>query len=168
MTNLVSLLKSRDIIMSTKVHLIKAMVFLVVMCGCEICTIKKAECQRINVFELWCWRWVLRFIWTAERSNWSTLNVISPEYSLEELMLKLQLQYFGHLMWRIDSVKRLWCWQRLKAGGEGEDRGWDGWMASPTHWTWVWVNSRSFDGQGGLACCSPWGHKELDTTEQQQ
>ena len=104
---------------------------------------KESWAHRINVFELWCWRRLLRFTWTARKSNWSTLKIISPEHSLEGLMLKLELQYFGNLMWRIDSLKRPWCWQRLKAGGEWEDRGWDGWMASLTHWTWVWVNSGS-------------------------
>ena len=98
MTNLDSILKSRDITLSTKVHLVKAMVFPVVMSGCESWTIKKAECQRMDAFELWCWRRLLRVPWTARRSNQSILKEISPEYSLEGLMLKLQLQYFGHLM----------------------------------------------------------------------
>ena len=103
--------------------------------------------------------------WTARRSNQSILKEISPEYSLEGLMLKLKLQYFGYLIWRTDSLKKLWCWERLKAGGEGDDRGWDGWMASLTQWTWVWVNSRSWWRTGKPGCCSPWGHKELDTAE---
>ena len=108
MTNLDSILKSRDITLATKVHLVKAMVFLVVMYGFESWTIKKAECQRIDAFELWCWRRLLRVPWTARRSNQSILKEISPEYSLEGLMLKLKLQYFGHLMWRADSfVKTL-------------------------------------------------------------
>ena len=98
MTNLDSMLKSRDITLPTKVHLVKAMVFLVVMYGCETWTIKKAEHQRIDAFELWCWRRLLRVQWTARRSNQSILKEINPEYSLEELMLKLKLQYFGHLM----------------------------------------------------------------------
>ena len=98
MTNLDSILKSRGITLSTKVHLVTAMVFPVVMYGCEIWTIKKAECQRIDAFELWCWRRLLRVPWTARRSNQSILKKISPEYSLEGLMLKLKLQYFGHLM----------------------------------------------------------------------
>ena len=97
-TNLDSILKSRDITLPTKVHLVKALVFPVVMYGCENWTIKKAECQRINVFELWCWRRHLRIPWTARRSNQSILKEISPEYSLEGLILKLKLQYFGHLM----------------------------------------------------------------------
>ena len=105
MTNLDSILKSRDIILSTKVHLIKAMVFLVVMYGCESWTVKKAERQRIDGFELWCWRRLLRVPWTARRSNQSILKEISPECSLEGLMLKLKLQYFVHLMWRADSLE---------------------------------------------------------------
>ena len=103
----------------------------------------------------------LRVPWTARRSNQSMLKEISPEYSLERLMLKLKLQYFGHLMWRTDSLEKtliLEKIERLKAG-EGDDRGWAGWMTSPTQWTWVWASSRSWDGQGGLACCSPWGPK---------
>ena len=98
MTNLDSLLKSRDITLPTKVHLVKAMVFPVVMYGCESWTVKKAECQRINAFKLWCWRRLLRVPWTARKSNQSILKEISPEYSLEGLMLKLKLQYFGPLM----------------------------------------------------------------------
>ena len=124
------------------------MVFPVVMYGCESWTSsKKAECWRIDVFELWCWRKLLRVHWTARRSNQSIIKEISPEYSLDGLMLKLMLQYFGHLMWRTDSSQHqisLWCWERLKAGAEGEDRGWDGWMASSTHWTWVWARSGSW------------------------
>ena len=106
MTNLDSILKSRDIILSTKVCLVKAMVFPVVMYGCESCTIKKAECRRIDAFELWCWRRLLRVSWIARRSNQFILKEISPEYSLEGLMLKLKLQYFGHLMWRTDSFEK--------------------------------------------------------------
>ena len=141
MTNLDSILKSRDITLQTKVCLVKAMVFLVVLYGCESWTIKKAEHRRIDAFELWCWRRLLRVSWTTRRSNQSILNEISIEYSLERLMLKLKLQYFGHLMQITDSLKRPWCWERLNAGGEGDGRGWDSWMVSPTQWTWVWVNS---------------------------
>ena len=106
MTNLDSIFKSRDITLPTKVHLIKAMVFLVVMYGCESWTIKKAEHQRTDAFEPWCWRRLLRIPWRARRSNQSILKEISPEYSLERLMLKLKLQYFGHLMWRTDSLEK--------------------------------------------------------------
>ena len=108
------------------------MVFPVVMYGCESWTTKKAEHWRIGVFELWCWRRLLRVPWTVRRSNQSILKEISPEYSLEGLMLKLKLQYFGHLMQRTDSLERPWCWKRFKVGGEGDNRGWNGWMASPT------------------------------------
>ena len=142
MTNLDSILRSRDITLPTKVRLVKAMVFPVVMYRCGSWTIKKAECWRINAFELWCWRRLLRIPWTARRSDQSILKEISPEFSLEGLMLKVKLQYFGHLM--LTHLKRPWCWERLRAGGEGDNRGWDGWMASLTQWTWVWVDSRSW------------------------
>ena len=118
------------------------MVFPVVMYGCESWTVKKAEHWIIDAFELWCWRRLLRVPWTARKSNQSILKEISPGCSLEGLMLKLKFQYFGHLMRRVDSLERPWCCEGLEAGGEGDDRGWDGWMASLTRWTWVWVNSR--------------------------
>ena len=137
MTNLDSILKSRDITLPTKVPLVKAMVFPVVMYGWESWTLKKAECQRIDAFELWYWRRLLRVPGTTRTSDQSILKEINPEYALEGLMLKLKLQYFGHLMWRADSFEKPWCWERLRAGGEGDDKGWDGWMASPTQWTWV-------------------------------
>ena len=131
--------------MPTKVCLVKAMVFPVVMYGCESWTIKKAECRRIDAFQLWCWRRLLRVPWTARRSNQSILKEISPEYLLEGLMLKLKLQYLGHLIQRTDSlVQRPWCWEELKAGREGDDIRWDGWMASPTWWTWFWASSGSW------------------------
>ena len=144
MTNLDSILKSRDITLSTKVRLVKAMVFPVVMYGCESWTVKEAEHQRIDAFELWCWRRLLRVPWTARRSNQSILKDISPGCSLEGMMLKLKLQYFGHLMWRVDSLEKT-----LMLGGIGGRRRRgrqriNGWMASPTQWTWVWVNSRSW------------------------
>ena len=126
MTNLDSILKSRDITLPTKVCLVKAMVFPVVMYRCESWTIKKAEHQRIDTFELWCWRRLLRVPWTARRSNQSILKEISPGCSLEGLMLKLKLQFFGHLMWRSFHWKRPWWWERLKAGEEGDGRGGEG------------------------------------------
>ena len=106
MTNIDSILKSRNITLPTKVHLVKAMVFPVVMYGCESWTVKRAECQRTDSFEVWCWRRLLRVPWTARRSNQTILKQISPEYSLEGLMLKLKLQYFGHLMGRTDSLEK--------------------------------------------------------------
>ena len=130
--------------MPIKVRLVKAMVFPVVMYGCGSWTVRKAERQRIDAFELWCCRRLLSISWTARRSNQFTLKEISPEYSLEELMLKLKLQYFcppGEKKW---PMKRPWWWERLKAEGEGDDRGWDSWMASPTGWTWVWTGSGSW------------------------
>ena len=122
MTDLDNILKSRDIILSTEVHLVKAMVFPVVMYGCESWTIKKAERQRIDAFELWCWRRLLRIPWTARRSNQSILKKINPEYSLEGLMLKLNLQYFGHLMQRTDSL------EKTLTLGETEGRRRRGWQ----------------------------------------
>ena len=141
MTNLDCALKSRNIILQTKFCLVRAMVFPVVIYGCESWTIKKAEHWRIDAFELWYCRRLLRVLWTARRSNQSILKEINPEYSLEGLMLKLKFQYVGHLMQRADSCKRPWCWERLKAVGKGDNRGWDGWMASLTQWTWIWANS---------------------------
>ena len=114
-TNLDSILKSIDITLPTKVHLVKAMVFPIVTYECESWTIKKVECQRTDAFERWCWRRLFRVPWTARRSNQSILKEISPEYSLKGLMLKLKLQYFSHLMWAADSLERTWCWERLKA-----------------------------------------------------
>ena len=144
MTNLDSILKSRDITLPTKVRLVKAIVFPVVMYGCESWTIKKAERRRIDTLDLWCWRRLLRVPWTARRSNQSILKKISPGCSLEGLMLKLKLQYFATWCEELTNWKRPWCWEGLRAGGEGDDRGWDSWMASPTQWTWVCVNSRSW------------------------
>ena len=122
MINLDSILKSRGITLPTKVRLVKAMVFLAVMYGCESWTIKKAEHQRVDVSELWCWRRLLRVPWTARKSNYSILKEISPEYSLEELMLKLKLQDFGNLMQRTGSFENILMLERLKAGGEGDNR----------------------------------------------
>ena len=145
MTNLDSIFKSSGITLPTKVSLVKAMVFPVVMYGCESWTMKKAERRRIDAFELWCWIKLLRVPWTARRSNQSILKEINPGISLEGIMLKLQ--YSSTLATSCKELthwKRLWCWERLGAGGEGDDKGWDGWMASLTRWTWVWVNSGSW------------------------
>ena len=117
------------------------MVFPVVVYGCQSWTIKKAEHLRIDALELWYWRRLLRVPWTARKSNQSILMEISREYSLEGLMLKLKLQYFGHLMQRTNSFEKTLMLERLKVGGKGDDRRWDDWMASMTHWTWIWVNS---------------------------
>ena len=180
MTNLDRILKSKDITLPTKVRLVKAMVFPVVMYRCESWTIKKAECQRIDAFKLWCWRRLLRVPWTAKRSNQSILKEISPECSLQGLMLKLKLQYFGHPMRRTDSFEKTLMLGKIEGGRRRSDRGWDGWMASPTQWTLPGAGKRHStrddghgfqsapgvgDRQGGLACCGSWGHKELDTTE---
>ena len=123
MTNLDSIFKSRDITLPTKVHLVKAMVFPVVMYGCERWTIKKAEHQRTDAFELWCWRRLLRVPWTARRSNQSILKEISPEHTLEGLMLKLKLQYFGHLMQRADSLEKTLMLGDIEGGRRGDNTG---------------------------------------------
>ena len=142
MTNLDSIFKSRDITLPTKVCLVKAMVFPVVMYGCESWTVKKAEHWRFDAFELWCWRRLLRVPWTGRRSNQSILKEIRPEYSLEGLILKLKLQYFGHLMQRTDSLEKtlmLDDWRQEMGTTEG-----DGWMASLTQCTWVCASSGSW------------------------
>ena len=122
MTNVDSILKSRDITLPTKLHLVKAMVFPVVMCGCESWAVKKTEHQRIDAFELWCWRRLLRVPWTSRKSNQSILKEISPECSLDGLMLKLILQYFGHLMRRVDSLEKTLMLGGIGAGREGDNR----------------------------------------------
>ena len=109
--------------------------------------VKKAECRRIDIFELWCWKRLLRVPWTARRSSQAILKEISPGCSMEGLMLKLKLQYFGHLLWRDDSFEETLMLGNTEAG-EGDDRGWDGWMASPTRWAWLWVNSVSWRWTG--------------------
>ena len=130
MTNLECILKTRDITLPTKVSLIKAMVFPVVTNGCKSWTIKKAEHWRTDASELWCWRRLLRVPWTARRSNQSILKEISPEYSLEDWCWSWNSNTLATLCKEWTHWKRHWCWERLKAGGEGDDRGWDGWMAS--------------------------------------
>ena len=165
MTNLDSILRSRDITLSTKVHLVKAMVFPVVIYECESWTVKNAECRRIDAFKLWCWRRLLRVPWTARRSNQSILKEISPGCSLEGLMLKLKFQYFGHLMQRADSLEKTLMLGKIEGRRRRDNRGWDGWMASLNQWTGFGWTSGVGDGQGGLACCSSWGHKQSDMTE---
>ena len=122
--------------------------------------INKAEHWRINAFGLWCWRRLLRLPWTARRSSQSILKEISSEYSLEGLMLELKLP----ILWPPHTKNWLWCWERLKAGGKGDDRGWDHWMASPSQWTWIWASSGRWWRTGSLVFCSPWGHKESEMT----
>ena len=136
MINLDSLLKSRDTTSPTNVHLVKAMVFPMVMYGCESWTVKKAEHQRIEAFELWFWRRLLRVPWTARRSNQFILKEISPGISLEGMMLKLKLHTLATSCEELTHWKRLWCWEGLRAGGEGDDRGWDGWH----HWLSDWTD----------------------------
>ena len=171
MTNLDSVLKSKDIILLIKVHKVKAMAFPVVMYRCERWTIKKTECWRIDAFELWCWRRLLRVPWTARRSNPSILKEINPEYSLERLMLNLKLQYLATCWEEPTHWKRPWCWERLKAEGEGSDRGWDGWMASPVQWTWTWANCRRWSRRGKLDMLQSMGSQRVGhdwVIEQQQ
>ena len=144
MTNLDSILKSRDVTLPTKVHLVKAMFFSIFMYGCTDVIVMldyKTEHWRIDAFKLWCWRRLSRVSWTARRSNQSILKEIHWKdwcWSWNSNTLAIWCEELIHLK------KRLWCWERLKVGGEGDDRGWDGWMASPTQWTWVWVNSGSW------------------------
>ena len=162
MTNLDSILKSRNITLPTKVRLFKAIVFPVVMYGCESWTVKKAERRRIDAFELWCWRRLLRVPWTTRRFNQSILKEISVHW--KDWCWSWNSNTLATWCKELTQLKRPWCWERLRAGREGDDRGWDGWMASLTRWTWVWVDSGSWWWTGRPACCSSWGH-ESDTTE---
>ena len=165
MTNLDSILKSRDITLPTKVRLVKAMVFPVVMYGCKSWIIKKAERWRIDAFELWCWRRLLRVPWTARRSHQSILKEISSEYSFEGLMLKLKCTALATWCKGLSYLKRPWFWERLRAEEKGttEDEmvGWHHRLDGHEFEQAPGVG----DGQGGLACCSPWDRKELETTE---
>ena len=153
MTNLDSIFKGTYITLPTKVRIVKAMVFPVVMYGCQSWTIKKEEYWRIDVFKLWCWKKPLRGPWTARRSNQFILKEVSPEYSLKGLMLKLKLQYFGQLMQRTWLIgKHPDAGKDWRQEEKGDNRGWDNWMASPTQWTWVWVDSGScwWTGRPGM------------------
>ena len=140
------------------------MVFPVIIYGCESWTIKKAEYQSIDAFELWCWRRLLRVPWTARRSNQSILKEISPEYSLEGLMMKLKLQYFGHLMWRTDSLEKTLMLGKIEGGRR---RGWQRmrWLDGITDLMGMSLSKLRKLVKGSLVCCSPWCHKKLDTTE---
>ena len=162
MTNLDSMLKSRDIILLAKIRIVKAMVFPVVMYGCESWTVKKAERRRIDAFGLWCWRRLLNVPWTARRTNQSVLKEIKPEYSLEGLTLKLKLQYFGHQMQKAHSLEKTLILGKIECRRR---RGWQ-------RMRWHRHSGRDLEqtpgereGQESLECCSPWGHKESDTTE---
>ena len=166
MTNLDSIFKSRDITLQTNFHIVKAMVFPVVMYGCKSWTVKKAEHWRIDVFELWCWRRFLRVPWTAWRSKQFILKEINPGISLKGMMLKLKLQYFGHLMRKVDLLEknsdtgRDWG-QEEKGPTENGVSGWHHWLDGRESEGTLGVR----DGQGSLACCDSWGRKESDKTE---
>ena len=140
------------------------MVYPVVVYGCENWAIKKAEHQRINAFEMWYWR---RF---ESPLDCKEIQPVNPKGDQSWIFngrtdAEAETPYFGHLIWRTDSLERPWCWERLRAGGEEDNKGWDGWMTSLTSWIWVWVDPGVDDGQGSLACCSSWCCKESDTTE---
>ena len=172
MINLDSILKSRDITLPTKVHLLKAMVSAVVMYGCESLTINKSECQRIDAFELWCQRRLLRVTWTARRSNqgnqlWILIGRIDAEVETPVFWSSDANSWFiGRTgAEELTHLKTPWCWEKLKAGGKGDDRGWDGWMASPTRWTWVWVNSGSWWWTGKPSMLQSMGLQKSATTE---
>ena len=169
MNNLDSMLKSRDVTLPTKVRLVKAMAFPVVMYGCESWTIKKAEHRRIDAFKLWCSRRLLRVPWTARRSNQSILKEINPEYSLEGLILKLKLQYFGHLMWKTHLLEKTLMLGKIEGRRRGQQRMRccliETSMASPTRWTWVWASSRSWWWTEKPGVLQSMGCKESDTTE---
>ena len=155
MINLDSIFKSRDISLPTKVCLVKDMVFPVVTYGCDSWTINKAGHRRIDAFELWFWRRLLRVPWTARRSNQSILKDISPGCSWKDWCWSWDSNSLATWSEKLTHWKNTSCWEKLKVGGKGDDRGWDGWMASPTPWTWVWVNSRSWwwAGKPGMLQC---------------
>ena len=169
MTNTDSILKSRDISLPTKVHLVKAMVFPVVMYGCESWTINKAEHQRIDAFELWCWQRLLRVPWTARRSNQSILKKINPQYSLEGWCWSWNSDTLTIWCKKPTLWKRHWCWEKLKPE-EGNNRGQDGWIASLTQWTWVWTRSGRYWRTGKPAVLQSMGSQGFRhdwVTEQQ-
>ena len=164
-TSLDGILKSRDITLTTKVRLVKAIVFPVVTYGCGNLTVKKAECQRINAFELWFWRRLLRVTWTARRSNQSNLRKSVLNILWMDWYWSWNSNTLATWCGELTLSKRPWCWERLKRRGGGDDRGRDAWMASLTQWTWICVSSRNLWWKGNWACCSPRDCKELDMTE---
>ena len=163
MTNLDSIFKSRDITLSTNIRLVKAMVFPVVMYGCKSWTVKKAECQRMEAFELWCQRRLLRVPWTARRSKQPILKEFSPGCSMEGLMLKLKLQYFGHMIQKADSFEKILMPGKIE-GRRRRGRQMVGWHHRHNGRGFGWTLGVG-DGQGGLVCCGSWGHRGSDTTE---
>ena len=166
MTNVDSILKSRDITLPTKVHLVKAMVFPLVIYKCESWTIKKAECRRTDAFELWCWKRLLRIPWTARRSNQSIIKEISPGVHWKGWCWSWDSNTLATWCKELSDLKRPWCWERLRAGGEGDNRGWGGWWHHRLSGHGFGWTPGVGDGQWGLVCCSSWGHKESDMTEQ--
>ena len=165
MTNLDSILKSRDITSPTKVHLVKAMVFPVVMYGCESWTIKKAEHRRIDAFKLWCWRRLLRVPWTARRSNQSILKEITLNVHWKDCCWSWSSNTLATWWEKLTHWKRPWCLERLKAGGKGDDRGWDGWIAAPIQWTGVWATGRWWrTGKPGFEGA----HRQTECSETQE
>ena len=165
MTILNSMLKDRDITLPTKVCLVKAMFFPVVMYGCESWTIKKAECQRIDAFELWCWRRLLTVLWTARRSNQSIVTEIVLDIHWKDWCWCWNSNTLATWYEELTYWKRPWCWEKLTAGEEGNDKGWDVWTASLTRWTWVWVSSRSLWWTGKPGNAAVHGVTESDMTE---
>ena len=171
MINKDSILKSRDISWPTKVYMVEAVVFPIVIYGWASWTIKNDERQRTDACKLCCWRRLLRVPWTARRTNQSILKEMNPEYSLEGPMLKLKLQYFGHLMQRTDTLENTLMLGKIKGRRGGNDRGWDGWMASLTRWTWIWANSGRWWRTGKPGMLQSMGLQRVRhdwVTEQQQ
>ena len=165
MITLDSMLKRRTITLPTKICLVKAVVFLVVIYGCESWIIKKTQLENIDTFELWWWRRLLRVPWTARKCNQSILKKSFLNIRWKDWWRSWNSNTLATWCEELTHWKRPWSWDRLKAGGEGDDRGGDDWTALATRWTWVWVGSGDGDGHGSLVCCSPWGHKEWDITE---
>ena len=160
-SNYNSILKNRGITLPTKVHIVKALVFAVVMYGCESWTIKKAECWRIDAFELWCWKRLLRVPWTARRSNQSILKEISSEYSWMDWCWSWHSNTLATWCKYLTHLKRPWCWRRLKTGREGDDREWEGWMTSLTQQMWVWARSRRWWRTGKLGVLQSMGSQRV-------